>query len=203
MSRIYNFNNLESSGIAYGGHSGSKKGVIIDNERWLLKYPKSTKSMQVENLSYTTTPLSEYLGSHIYETIGLETHETRLGIINDKLVVACKDFLNDSEVILDYNAIKNEYNEEIERAIDSLNLSKKSHNLDEIILIMENNVYFKRIPSLKERFWDMFVIDALISNNDRNEGNWGLVLDKEKKILELLLYLIMVLHLIVKQTIIS
>ena len=43
---------------------------------------------------------------------------------------------------------------------------------------MNNNIYFQKIPKLKERFWDMFIIDALINNNDRNEGNWGLVLNK-------------------------
>ena len=31
----------------------------------------------------------------------------------------------------------------------------------------------------------MFVIDAFISNNDRNEGNWGLVLNKETNKLRL------------------
>ena len=50
---------------------------------------------------------------------------------------------------------------------------------------MEQNPYFKSIPELKERFWDMFVIDAFINNNDRNEGNWGLVLNKETNELRL------------------
>ncbi len=27
----------------------------------------------------------------------------------------------------------------------------------------------------KQRFWDMFVIDALIGNTDRNNGNWGFI----------------------------
>lgn len=49
---------------------------------------------------------------------------------------------------------------------------------------MNENLYFKKIPLLKERFWDMFVIDAFINNNDRNEGNWGLVLNKENNMLK-------------------
>ena len=92
MIKIENFDNLRLSGIAYGGHSGSKKWVIIEGEKWLLKYPKSTKSMDRVDLSYTTVPLSEYLGSHIYELIGIETHKAKLGISNKKIVVACKDF---------------------------------------------------------------------------------------------------------------
>lgn len=183
MIKIYDFNSMMPSGISYGGHGGSKRGIVLDNERWFLKYPKSTRSMDVEGISYSTTPLSEYLGSHIYASIGLETHETRLGIANDKVVVACRDFLNSSEVIFDYNAIKNEYDENIEKAIEefSSSLIDSNNDIDEILFVMDNNLYFKSLPMLKERFWDMFVADAFISNNDRNEGNWGLVLDKETR----------------------
>ena len=182
MIKIDNFDLLSLSGISYGGHGGSKRGIIINNERWFLKYPKSTKSMDVKGLSYSTTPLSEYLGSHIYESIGLETHETKLGFANGKIVVACRDFLDSNETIIDYNMIKNEYDENVEKAIEQLSSSSSvgsNHDLEEVLLIMKQNPYFKSIPELKERFWDMFVIDAFISNNDRNEGNWGLVLNKE------------------------
>lgn len=44
---------------------------------------------------------------------------------------------------------------------------------------MENSFYFKMVPELKERFWD--IMDAFLSNNDRNEGNQGLVFDRNKK----------------------
>ncbi len=188
MIKIENFDLLKPSGISYGGHGGSKRGIIINNEKWFLKYPKSTKSMEVEGLSYSTTPLSEYLGSHIYESIGLETHKTKLGIANNKIVVACKDFLDSNEIIIDYNMIKNEYDENVERAIENLSSSStlnSNHNLEEILVIMEENKYFKSIPELKERFWDMFIIDAFIGNNDRNEGNWGLILNKKTNKLSL------------------
>lgn len=180
MSRISNFDEYNPSGLSYGGHGGSKKGIIINNERWFLKYPKATDSMEKVFVSYTTTPISEYIGSHIYETIGIETHETLLGTSNNKIVVACKDFLNDYEVILDYNMIKNEYDQKIEEEIRNMSSSSKNteDDLEEVNVIMNNNIYFQKIPKLKERFWDMFIIDALINNNDRNEGNWGLVLNK-------------------------
>ena len=179
MIKIENFDNLTLSGITYGGYSGSKKGVIIDNERWFLKYPKSTKSMDVDGMSYTTSPLSEYIGSHIYSLLGFDVHETKLGIANDKIVVACKDFLNNNETILDYNSIKNDYNEIVEQEIEKLSSSKykSKTDLDEVIIVMNNNYYFKKVPDLKTRFWDMFIIDAFINNNDRNDNNWGLILN--------------------------
>lgn len=30
----------------------------------------------------------------------------------------------------------------------------------------------------KQKFWDMFVIDSLIGNTDRHNGNWGFLLNK-------------------------
>lgn len=188
MIKIEDFNLLKPSGISYGGHSGSKKGVIIDNERWFLKYPKSTKSMDVIGLSYSTTPLSEYIASHIYEIIGLDVHKTKLGFANDKIVVACKDFLSSNEMIIDYTMIKNDYDEKLEREVERLSSKSdinSNHNLEEVLLVMKHNSYFKSIPELKERFWDMFVIDAFVNNNDRNEGNWGLVLNKDTNKLRL------------------
>ena len=180
MIKIENFDNISNSGITYGGHSGSKKGIIYNNERWFLKYPKSTKSMNIKDLSYTTSPLSEYIGSHIYTLIGLKTHNTLLGIANDKVVVACKDFLDIKETILDYNSIKNDYNEKVEKELEKLSSSSNNGTeLEEIEIIMNNNYYFKKFPELKDRFWDMFIIDAFISNNDRNDNNWGLILNHD------------------------
>ena len=50
---------------------------------------------------------------------------------------------------------------------------------------MKQKPYFKSIPELTERFWDMFIIDDFISNNDRNEANWGLILNKDTNKLRL------------------
>ena len=180
MIKLLNFDNATVSGITYGGHSGSKKGIILNGERWFLKYPKLMKGMNGVGLSYTTSPISEYLGSHIYNLLGFDVHETLLGIANGKIVVACKDFLKNNETILDYNSLKNDYDENIEKEIEELSSSSKDNtgtDIEEIIIIMNNNSYFKKIPELKMRFWDMFVVDALISNNDRNDNNWGLILD--------------------------
>ncbi len=63
MIKLEEFDNFDLSGISYGGHGGSKKGILINGEIWFLKYPKSTKSMNLEGLSYSTTPISEYIGS--------------------------------------------------------------------------------------------------------------------------------------------
>ncbi len=180
---IYNFNNLQDSGLRYGGHAGSKKGVIIDNENWLLKFPKSTKDYRDVDISYTTSPLSEYLGSKIYESIGIDVHKTLLGECDGKIVVACKDFRNGShEIFDDYNAISNDYISGLDEKLKETRSSNTHNvNLDELMIIMDINPLFKQIPNLKDRFWDMFIVDSLIGNNDRNNGNWGVIVNSYTK----------------------
>ena len=72
MDKIYDldiYNESDKNG-AYGGAAGRKDGIIIDGEKWLIKYPKNLSQMEGSNASYSTAPLSEYLGSHIYKIIG-------------------------------------------------------------------------------------------------------------------------------------
>ena len=182
---IENFNNLKESGIRYGGHAGNKLGVVIDGENWFLKFPKSTKDLlRKVDISYTTSPLSEYIGSHIYKSLGIPVHETILGIKDEKLVVACKDFRkNQIDYRLDdYNSIKNDYVEGLEKKLESTSSSNPhAINIDETIIIMNNNPLFNRVAGLKDRFWDMFIVDALIGNNDRNNGNWGVLINNDTK----------------------
>ena len=94
--------------------------------------------------------------------------ETLLGTYTkngrEKVVVACKDFTTHETVIQDFASLKN-------TLIDS------GHNgygteLSEILeAIDEQQAIDPR--ELKERFWDMFIVDALIGNWDRHNGNWG------------------------------
>lgn len=91
---MYNLDNcsLSDKNGSYGGNAGLKEGIIFDNKYWLVKYPKSTRSMKSVKDYYTSSPLSEYIGSHIYQILGINTHNTILGIRNKKFVVACEDF---------------------------------------------------------------------------------------------------------------
>lgn len=125
----------------------------------------------------TLQPLSEYIGSKIYESIGIDVHKVKLGIFDNKLVVACNDFLSSTEVIIDYNALKNEYDEKTIKIIEeysSVSSKENDNSFEELLIVMNNNPYFKKIHELITRFWTMFIIDGLLANND----NWGLILDK-------------------------
>lgn len=93
----------------YGGQAGSKEGITYNGDYWMIIYPKSTKGMRTDKISYTTSPLSEFIGSHIYDILGFDVHETFLGKRNGKIVVACKDFCEREGSLRKIRALKNVY----------------------------------------------------------------------------------------------
>lgn len=179
--RIIDFSDCEYSSRdgTYGGQAGDKDGIRYHGENWLIKYPKSTKGMDVEDdISYTTSPLSEFIGSHIYEILGYDVHQTLLGIRNHKVVVACKDFAVREGALREMRTLKNASNKELseilERSFSSTG-SDRMVDVDETLLHLAHNRILSKVEGVAERFWDCAVIDILINNNDRNNGNWGLL----------------------------
>ena len=182
MIEIIDFTNcaLSNRNLEYAGRAGEKRGILYNNELWFLKFPKNTIGMnRVVGLSYVTSPLSEYIGSHIYEILGYDVHKTILGICNDgkrnKVVCACKDFINDdkNELLIPYTALRNDTNPFImDRNDDSF---ASASNINEIEFQLKHNTILSKINDAKDRFWDVVLIDLLINNNDRNEDNWGII----------------------------
>lgn len=173
---FYDFTIYKKSNRSYAGNSGLKLGVLINEENWFLKFPKNMAGMRNVDISYTTAPLSEYIGSQIFKSIGIETHETLLGSYGDKVVVACKDFRQPTEELVEFRALKNDYVVGLEEKIASSSSENKTQ-MSTLLLIMNENPTFIEMPNLKSRFWDMFVVDAFIGNNDRNSGNWGILVN--------------------------
>lgn len=164
--------------LEYGGRGGEKKGIIFDGENYFLKFPKNTSGMEnVKGLSYVTSPLSEYIGCHIYEMLGYDVQKTIFGICFDgkrfKPVCACRDFVLDDETLIPYTALRNEASPELmERNEKS---SGSCSDLEDIVFQLDHNSVLSAIEGSKERFFDVLVIDMLINNNDRNEDNWGVI----------------------------
>ena len=185
MIKLYDFTKYElsSRNLEYGGRAGEKKGIIFNNENWFLKFPKNASNMKgVKGMSYVTSPLNEYIGSQIYKILGIDVHETLLGICFDgkryKVVCACKDFIKDdkNELLVQFTALRNDTNEEV---MNRENESLSASNINEIIFQLEHNAILSQIKNAKKRFWDVVIVDLLINNNDRNEDNWGIIKDKK------------------------
>lgn len=163
---MIDFTDMPTRKKAYAGANGGKIAVMYKGEQYMLKFPPHPK--RNKEMSYTHSCISEYLGSHIFDMVGISVQQTLLGTYRvngkEKIVVACKDFTSYETVLQDFASLKN-------TLIDSGH-SGYGTELSEIIEAIEEQSFVDPV-TLKKHFWDMFIVDALIGNWDRHNGNWG------------------------------
>ena len=156
----------------FNNYKGSekKKTLIYNKKKYLVKFPDPIREKN-RNISYINNAFSEYVGSNIFKIVGFKTQNTILGKYEykgkEKIVCACEDFTDDENVLYEF-----------ENLALSTNPDKKIETeLNDIIEVIEE---CKMIDAeeTKLKFWDMFVIDSLIGNTDRHNGNWGFLLNK-------------------------
>ncbi len=163
---MIDFTDLPVRNKTYAGANGSKISILYQKELYMLKFP-ATASIN-KQMSYANGCVSEYLGCHIFESIGIPVQKTLLGTYTkngkQKIVVACKDFTAGGLVLQDFASLKN-------TIIDSVN-NGYGTELSDIVKTLEEQTAIDPC-TLTEWFWDMFIVDALIGNWDRHNGNWG------------------------------
>ena len=164
----------------YGGTAGRKIGITYRGKNYLLKFPGNLREQQMKNinLSYSNSPLCEYIGSRIYALAGIPVHNTILGERGGKIVVACEDFLEDGDRLYEFDKIKVTFEPHF---LDSNGNETNGVGVDlyEIMMTIKEHPFLCDISGVVEHFWNMFVIDALIGNTDRNNSNWGIILRKD------------------------
>ena len=153
--------------------SEKKKALIYNDKRYLVKFPDPIRQKK-NNISYITNSYSEYIGSKIFEMIGFKTQDTILGTYTyhdkKKIVCACEDFTSGNHVLYEFENLALSFNPD--KKIDT-ELSDVLEVIDELKnmpnIVIDDDIYMK--------FWDMFVVDFLIGNTDRHNGNWGLLVN--------------------------
>ena len=163
---MLDFTTLPRRNKSYAGANGSKIAVVYEGDLYMLKFPGAARLNQ--DLSYANGCISEYLGSHVFELAGIPAQKTLLGTYTlngkEKIVVACKDFTATGLVLQDFTSMKN-------TVLDS-DSNGTGTELNDITEAIETQTMID--PAVLTRhFWDMFIVDALIGNWDRHNGNWG------------------------------
>ncbi len=153
--------------------SEKKKTLIYNNIRYLVKFPDPIREKN-KNISYVNNAFSEYVGSNIFKIIGFETQNTLLGTYTyngrEKIVCACEDFTDGNHVLYEFEnlALSANPDKKIDTELsDIMEVIEEIKNLTQIIIA----------DNIKEKFWDMFIVDSLIGNTDRHNGNWGLLVN--------------------------
>lgn len=156
----------------FNNYKGSekKKTLIYNEKKYLVKFPDPVREKN-KNISYINNAFSEYIGSNVFKIVGFKTQNTVLGKYEyngkEKIVCACEDFTDNENVLYEF-----------ENLALSTNPDKKIETeLNDIMEVIEES---KMIDTeiTKRKFWNMFIIDSLIGNTDRHNGNWGFLLNK-------------------------
>lgn len=155
------------------GYKGSekKKTIIYDGKKYLVKFPDPIREKN-KNISYINNAFSEYVGSNIFKIVGFTVQNTILGTYRyngqEKIVCACEDFTSTNRVLYEFENL----------AISSNPDKKIETELSDIIEVIEESKMINVCETI-ENFWNMFIIDSLIGNTDRHNGNWGFLNNKK------------------------
>lgn len=146
--------------VFYSG-AERKNQITINGNRYIIKYQKNSEIGLIYN------HVSEYLGSHIFELLGIPVQDTQLGTYAGENVVIVRNFCEEGEVLVHFNDIGESSLEEDKELFQ--------YSYDDIQKMLEENRKLTRVQETIERFWDMFIVDALNGNFDRHGGNWGFI----------------------------
>lgn len=154
--------------------SEKKKTLIYNGKKYLVKFPDPVREKN-KNISYINNSFSEYVGSSIFKICGFNVQNTIIGTYKyngkDKIVCACEDFTDSESHLIEF-----------ENLALSFDLDKKIETeLSDIFSVIKLNDWLINAKETIEKFWDMFIIDCLIGNNDRHNGNWGFILWENKQ----------------------
>ena len=154
-----------SSGRFYSG-AERKTGILIEGQPYIVKFAKDSP----QGLTYSH--VSEFLGSHIFSMLGIPTQDTLLGTWQGKPVVVMKDFIGENESFVPFNDVGDsslEQNKELYR-----------YSYEDICRMLSENIKLTNVEETVQRFWDMYIVDALIGNFDRHGANWGFLKKNNK-----------------------
>ena len=171
---MIDFTNCKELFNIYSG-SEKKKTLIYENERYLVKFPDPIRQKN-KNISYINNAYSEYIGSHIFELCGFNVQKTILGKYyyngKEKIVCACKDFTDYNNILYEFESMALSFNPD--KKIDT--------ELRDIINVLEESEILANKEDIKDKFYDMFIVDFLIGNTERHNGNWGFIVNDDFKI---------------------
>ena len=155
--------------------SEKKKTLIYDGKKYLVKFPDPVREKN-KNISYINNAFSEYVGSNVFRICGFRAQNTLLGTYTyngkEKIVCACEDFTDENHVLYEF-----------ENLALSANPDKKIETeLSDIMEVIDSLEKISKLSikdDIKKKFWDMFVVDSIIGNTYRHNGNWGILVDTQ------------------------
>lgn len=159
----------------YGGSEKKRTVILDDGNKYLLKFPDPTRELHRE-VSYINNSISEYLGCKIAESMGLPVQKVLIGEYFDqrtgktKIACACMDVRTPGVTMhpvdmLELGSLEQQKNnasfEIADSAIEALGMDES------------------QTDEFKQFYRKQFILDTLLCNKDRHNGNWAVLFDGE------------------------
>lgn len=194
--RIYDFDKFSLGKYAYDGCE--PKSCVGDGRYiYIVKEPRPIKSnasqiKEKRESDFYFNCISEYFGCHIFALCGIDTQETYLGYYTCKdgikrLCVACKDFTTDEKYLTTSGEsavklcpmanYKHDFTRDGDKNKTLISRDDGEAYLDELENIWHKSKYLSNIENkIIIEYYNRFVVDGLIGNPDRHNGNWGFLI---------------------------
>lgn len=176
----YNFNEHIKQKLINRFRGSERKETIVldDDNEYLLKLPDPSREKDL-CLSYVNNAVSEYIGCKIIKEIGLPVQEVILGEYTTSsskgtektyIACACKNVEHDGLRLTEAEtSVLGSYKSQKSAEVASFESLDKIAECTSGITLSE----------IKEFYANQFVVDALIGNRDRHNGNWGFLTGKD------------------------
>lgn len=160
-------------------------GECQNGDKYMLKLADSIRGDKRNSLNstYSNSIYSEKVCCDILKALGFDVQDTLLGYIDrskdgkeNKLLVACKNFIPEGYELVEFKSI-----------LSTLNINikpKKIPRLEDIYDVFgKSSVFFDdTVREVALRcYWDLFVLDALFGNFDRHGNNWGYLVNRKTR----------------------
>ena len=155
----------------YGGLNGKKIGIVYQNKPYMLKLESEEAREEYD----TSRIISEYIGCHVMQTLGIPAQDTILGVYRrngkEYRAVACEDLEQDGYKLRPFSTILN-------ACLEASSLGGDRHRLIRLLRAIDEQSLIDP-AKVKEFYWNQFIGDALIANPSRNLENWGFLVNEE------------------------
>jgi hypothetical protein len=154
------YSSYEKNNKYYAG-SEEKFGLTIDGHDHIVKFQKPSETGLLNNT------ISEYIGCHIFDILGMHVQNTYLGTYEGRNVVLMEDFVKENQQFVPFNEVGD----------SSLENDKETYQYSytDIMQMLEENTKLTQVAATITQFWHMYIIDALLGNFDRHGANWGFI----------------------------
>lgn len=146
-----------------------------DDKYWiyknLQKYLMKDSSYNKRRKQPSYSPYCEHIASSFINYLGYRAHKTYLATFENRHVVLCKDLFQNSTEFEPFKSLH-------QSSVDT-DLSGKEYTYKDVLYIL-SNITNGDTKELLHDFWKMFIMDAILGNRDRHEGNWGFCRENDK-----------------------